>query len=111
MLPYLLAAQRDSHHHCPSPCYPPPPLSPVLHPSEHPWLRDANEAPDTPLGVEVLSRMQSFQAMNKLKKKALKVSPRRPSQEHHSPLCTHSHTHTRARAHTHTHTNCSRSMP
>ncbi|CAI7868796.1 unnamed protein product [Closterium sp. NIES-54] len=73
MLPYLLAAQRDSHHHCPSPCYPPPPLSPVLHPSEHPWLRDANEAPDTPLGVEVLSRMQSFQAMNKLKKKALKV--------------------------------------
>ncbi|CAI5465467.1 unnamed protein product [Closterium sp. Yama58-4] len=40
---------------------------------QHPWLRDANEAPDTPLGVEVLSRMQSFQAMNKLKKKALKV--------------------------------------
>lgn len=38
----------------------------------HPWLRNANEAPDTPLGAIVLSRMKQFEAANKLKKLALK---------------------------------------
>ena len=38
----------------------------------HPWLRNANTAPETPLGI-VLTGLTKFQAMNKLKKAALKV--------------------------------------
>ena len=41
--------------------------------SEHEWIKDAHRAPDTPLGSEVLSRLRDFQAMNQLKKKALRV--------------------------------------
>jgi len=44
--------------------------------AEHPWLRDVHQAPDTPLGEIVFSRMKQFTTMNKLKKKALLV--RRP---------------------------------
>lgn len=42
-------------------------------PAEHPWLRDVQQAPDTPLGEVVFSRMKQFTTMNKLKKKALLV--------------------------------------
>eukprot|EP00850_Spirogloea_muscicola_P011539 SM000072S21173 [mRNA] locus=s72:156605:160594:+ [translate_table: standard] len=47
----------------------------------HPWLENAHEAPDTPLGSAVLSRMKQFTAMNKLKKRALKVIAESLSEE------------------------------
>lgn len=44
--------------------------------SEHEWIKDANQAPDTPLGTEVLTRLRNFETMNQLKKKALRVGIR-----------------------------------
>ncbi|KAL5218988.1 hypothetical protein ABZP36_019672 [Zizania latifolia] len=40
---------------------------------EHPWLHDSKKMPDIPLGDTVRARLQQFAAMNKLKKKALRV--------------------------------------
>lgn len=41
--------------------------------AEHPWLHDSKKMPDVPLGDAVRARLQQFSAMNKLKKKALRV--------------------------------------
>uniref|UniRef100_A0ACD5WF28 Uncharacterized protein n=2 Tax=Avena sativa TaxID=4498 RepID=A0ACD5WF28_AVESA len=40
---------------------------------EHPWLHDSKKNPDVQLGDDVRARLQQFSAMNKLKKKALRV--------------------------------------
>lgn len=40
---------------------------------EHPWLQNANTAPNISLGEIVRSRLKQFSAMNKFKKKALRV--------------------------------------
>ncbi|ONM10612.1 Calcium-dependent protein kinase 2 [Zea mays] len=40
---------------------------------EHPWLHDSKKMPDISLGDTVRARLQQFAAMNKLKKKALRV--------------------------------------
>ncbi|CAL9050310.1 unnamed protein product [Musa banksii] len=40
---------------------------------DHPWLQNANKAPNVNLGETVRSRLQQFSVMNKLKKKALRV--------------------------------------
>ncbi|KAI5061885.1 hypothetical protein GOP47_0022424 [Adiantum capillus-veneris] len=40
---------------------------------EHPWLQNFKRAPEVPLGEVVRSRLKHFSAMNKLKKKALRV--------------------------------------
>ncbi|CAD6207231.1 unnamed protein product [Miscanthus lutarioriparius] len=40
---------------------------------EHPWLHDSKKTPDISLGDTVRARLQQFAAMNKLKKKALRV--------------------------------------
>lgn len=40
---------------------------------DHPWLQNAKHAPDVPLGDAVRLRLKQFSAMNKLKKKALRV--------------------------------------
>ncbi|KAH7685044.1 Non-specific serine/threonine protein kinase protein [Dioscorea alata] len=40
---------------------------------DHPWLKNANAAPDISLGETVRARLQQFSAMNKFKKKALRV--------------------------------------
>eukprot|EP00250_Pteridium_aquilinum_P009678 c18853_g1_i1 orf=584-2155(-) len=40
---------------------------------DHPWLLNAKKAPDVPLGDVVRSRLKQFSAMNKLKKRALRV--------------------------------------
>ncbi|XP_062193711.1 calcium-dependent protein kinase 22-like [Phragmites australis] len=40
---------------------------------EHPWLKNANKAPNVSLGEVVRSRLKQFSAMNKFKKKALGV--------------------------------------
>eukprot|EP00250_Pteridium_aquilinum_P015416 c22565_g6_i1 orf=289-1890(+) len=40
---------------------------------DHPWLQNTKKAPDIPLGDVVRSRLKQFSAMNKLKKKALRV--------------------------------------
>ncbi|KAG0470896.1 hypothetical protein HPP92_017016 [Vanilla planifolia] len=40
---------------------------------EHPWIKVGGEASDKPIDSAVLSRMNQFRAMNKLKKMALKV--------------------------------------
>ncbi|KAJ3681133.1 hypothetical protein LUZ60_015622 [Juncus effusus] len=40
---------------------------------EHPWLKNASMAPNIPLGEEVRARLKQFSAMNKFKKKALRV--------------------------------------
>lgn len=40
---------------------------------DHPWLQNAKQAPDVPLGDAVRSRFKKFSAINKLKKKALWV--------------------------------------
>ncbi|XP_077227964.1 calcium-dependent protein kinase 20-like [Tasmannia lanceolata] len=40
---------------------------------EHPWLQNANNAPNIPLGETVRARLKQFSAMNKFKKKALRV--------------------------------------
>ncbi|KAF7095550.1 hypothetical protein CFC21_097693 [Triticum aestivum] len=43
---------------------------------EHPWLKNAETAPNVSLGEAVRSRLQQFSAMNKFKKKALGVVAR-----------------------------------
>ncbi|CAL5000817.1 unnamed protein product [Urochloa decumbens] len=43
---------------------------------DHPWLRDADAAPNVSLGDAVRARLQQFSAMNKFKKKALGVVAR-----------------------------------
>ncbi|KAH6555086.1 hypothetical protein KP509_1Z282400 [Ceratopteris richardii] len=40
---------------------------------DHPWLQHAKQAPEVPLGDTVRTRLKQFSAMNKLKKKALRV--------------------------------------
>ncbi|XP_051177536.1 calcium-dependent protein kinase 8 [Lolium perenne] len=40
---------------------------------EHPWLHDSKKNPDIQLGDAVRAKLQQFSAMNKLKKKALRV--------------------------------------
>ncbi|KAG2536059.1 calcium-dependent protein kinase 9-like [Panicum virgatum] len=40
---------------------------------EHPWLQNERKAPNVPLGDVVRARLQQFSAMNKLKKKAMRV--------------------------------------
>ncbi|XP_028804802.1 calcium-dependent protein kinase 1-like [Neltuma alba] len=47
----------------------------------HPWMREDGDASDKPLDIAVLSRMKQFQAMNKLKKVALKVIAENLSEE------------------------------
>lgn len=46
--------------------------NPLIH-ADHPWLQNTKKAPDIPLGDVVRSRLKQFSAMNKLKKKALRV--------------------------------------
>lgn len=41
---------------------------------EHPWIQNAKKAPNVPLGDIVRTRLKQFSIMNKLKKKALRVS-------------------------------------
>ncbi|CAM0911787.1 unnamed protein product [Alopecurus aequalis] len=43
---------------------------------EHPWLKNADTAPNVSLGEAVRARLHQFSAMNKLKKKALGVVAR-----------------------------------
>ena len=43
---------------------------------QHDWMKENGVASDAPLQLEVLSRIQKFSAMNKLKKEALKVGGR-----------------------------------
>ncbi|TYJ46185.1 hypothetical protein E1A91_A02G103500v1 [Gossypium mustelinum] len=40
---------------------------------EHPWLQNANKAPNVPLGETMKARLKQFSIMNKLKKRALRV--------------------------------------
>ncbi|XP_072965121.1 calcium-dependent protein kinase 29-like [Typha angustifolia] len=40
---------------------------------DHPWLKNADTAPNVSLGETVRSRLEQFAAMNKFKKKALRV--------------------------------------
>ncbi|CAL5423350.1 unnamed protein product [Camellia sinensis] len=40
---------------------------------DHPWLQNANKAPNVSLGETVRARLKQFSMMNKLKKRALKV--------------------------------------
>ncbi|KAG6521047.1 hypothetical protein ZIOFF_018113 [Zingiber officinale] len=40
---------------------------------DHPWLQNANKAPNVNLGETVRARLQQFSVMNKFKKKALRV--------------------------------------
>uniref|UniRef100_A0A0D9XFK9 Calcium-dependent protein kinase n=1 Tax=Leersia perrieri TaxID=77586 RepID=A0A0D9XFK9_9ORYZ len=46
---------------------------------EHPWLKNADRAPNVSLGEIVRSRLKQFSSMNKFKKKALGVSRRGPA--------------------------------
>lgn len=41
--------------------------------ADHPWLQNANKAPNVNLGENVRARLKQFAVMNKLKKKALRV--------------------------------------
>ncbi|GKV22276.1 hypothetical protein SLEP1_g32158 [Rubroshorea leprosula] len=41
---------------------------------EHPWLQNAKKAPNVPLGETVKARLKQFSVMNKLKKRALRVT-------------------------------------
>ncbi|BAF17826.1 Os05g0491900 [Oryza sativa Japonica Group] len=41
--------------------------------SDHPWIKEDGEAPDTPLDNAVLGRLKQFRAMNQFKKAALRV--------------------------------------
>lgn len=43
------------------------------HFSDHPWIREDGDAPDTPLDNAVLNRLKQFSAMHKFKKAALRV--------------------------------------
>mmetsp|Transcript_30567 Transcript_30567/g.97574 ORF Transcript_30567/g.97574 Transcript_30567/m.97574 type:complete len:549 (+) Transcript_30567:129-1775(+) len=47
----------------------------------HPWVKEDGNAPDVPLDNAVLSRLQQFAAMNKIKKMALKVIATNLSEE------------------------------
>jgi len=49
--------------------------------AEHPWLRDSKKMPDISLGDAVRARLQQFAAMNKLKKKALRIIAEHLSEE------------------------------
>ncbi|KAF5201718.1 Calcium-dependent protein kinase, partial [Thalictrum thalictroides] len=40
---------------------------------EHPWLQNAKKAPNVPLGDIVRTRLKQFSAMNRFKKKAMRV--------------------------------------
>ncbi|KAL3686284.1 hypothetical protein R1sor_008858 [Riccia sorocarpa] len=40
---------------------------------DHPWLHDAKRTPNTALGDAVRARLKQFSAMNKLKKRALRI--------------------------------------
>lgn len=40
---------------------------------QHDWMRENGVASDSPLQLEVLTRIKKFSAMNRLKKEALKV--------------------------------------
>nr|ABF81834.2 calcium-dependent protein kinase 1 [Rubia cordifolia] len=40
---------------------------------DHPWLQNANKAPNVSLGETVRARLKQFSVMNKLKKRALRV--------------------------------------
>eukprot|EP00252_Welwitschia_mirabilis_P001502 TRINITY_DN11361_c0_g3_i2.p1 TRINITY_DN11361_c0_g3~~TRINITY_DN11361_c0_g3_i2.p1 ORF type:complete len:535 (-),score=109.49 TRINITY_DN11361_c0_g3_i2:146-1750(-) len=40
---------------------------------EHPWLQNAKKAPNVSLGETVIARLKQFSAMNKFKKRALRV--------------------------------------
>jgi len=42
--------------------------------ADHPWLQNIKKAPNVSLGETVKARLKQFSMMNKLKKKALKVS-------------------------------------
>jgi len=42
--------------------------------ADHPWIQNAKKAPNVPLGDIVRSRLKQFSMMNRLKKKALRVS-------------------------------------
>ncbi|CAA6671935.1 unnamed protein product [Spirodela intermedia] len=48
---------------------------------EHPWIRENGDASEKPIDCVVLSRMQQFTAMNKLKKMALAVIAANLSEE------------------------------
>jgi calcium-dependent protein kinase len=49
-------------------------LSPLfMRKTDHPWIKEDGEAPDTPLDNAVLNRLKQFRAMNQFKKVALKV--------------------------------------
>ena len=41
---------------------------------DHPWIQNAKKALNVPLGDIVRSRLKQFSMMNRLKKKALRVS-------------------------------------
>ncbi|XP_019263189.1 PREDICTED: calcium-dependent protein kinase 20-like [Nicotiana attenuata] len=53
----------------------------VLSMSGHPWVRVGGVAPDKPLDCAVLSRLNQFSAMNKLKKIAVRVIAESLSEE------------------------------
>ena len=42
--------------------------------ADHPWLQNANTAPNVSLGETVRARLKQFTVMNKLKKRALRVN-------------------------------------
>ena len=42
--------------------------------AEHPWIQNAKKAPNVSLGETVKARLKQFSVMNKLKKRALRVS-------------------------------------
>ena len=42
--------------------------------TDHPWIKEDGDAPDTPLDNAVFNRLKQFRAMNKFKKAALRVS-------------------------------------
>ncbi|KAL5995580.1 Calcium-dependent protein kinase 13 [Asimina triloba] len=57
---------------------PPPQNEPMHHAHlgqkrEHPWLQNANKAPNVPLGDVVKTRLKQFSMMNRFKRTALKV--------------------------------------
>lgn len=41
--------------------------------ADHPWLQNAQKAPNVSLGEAVRARLLQFSVMNKLKKRALRV--------------------------------------
>ncbi|KAG8098703.1 hypothetical protein GUJ93_ZPchr0013g34092 [Zizania palustris] len=51
----------------------PNPITTAYCRTKHPWLHDSKKMPDIPLGDTVRAKLQQFAALNKLKKKALRV--------------------------------------